>query len=206
MRRVLAHLLLGLTCVALRAADPAPTAAAAPAETPINVGDRFRYQVVEDGDPAIELTVNNTGMIELPYYGPIAASGKTLPALGADITAALQKELYVTATVRLTVLEYRARAINRGRVHLAGQVRRLGPVDIDTTERNTLGRVILAAGGLADFADDRNVRVVRKDPATGAFKTIIVDLREVLEKGRIDKDLELQDGDFVIVDQKMIKW
>lgn len=194
-----------LFSLAARAVEPTPAPTAAP-EGIINVGDRFRYQVLEDGDPAIELTVSNTGMIELPYYGPIPAAGKLLSSLITDITAALQKELYISATVRMTVLEYHTRAINRGRVHLSGQVRRLGPVDIDMSERNTLGRVILAAGGLADFADDRNVRVVRKDPATGTFKTLLVDLREVLEKGRIDKDLELQDGDFVIVDQKMIKW
>ncbi len=192
------------------ASDPAATAASAPAvpsaQSVINVGDRLRYQVTEDGDPAVDLVVNNAGTLELPYYGPIVAAGKTLPALLADIKEALERELYVTATVRLTVTEFHTRAINRGRVHLTGQVRKLGPFDIDMSERNTLGRTILAAGGLSDFADDRKVRVVRKDPATGGFKTIVVDLKEVLEKGRIEKDLELQDGDFIIVDEKIIKW
>lgn len=195
----------------LLAADPAPVSAPPPAAgTPleqnvVNVGDRLRYQVEEDGDPAVDLVVSNTGMVELPYFGPIAAAGKTLSALTADITAALQKDLYIVASVRLSVLEYRTRAVNRGRVHLSGQVRRIGPVDLDMSERNTLGRVILAAGGLADFADERNVRVVRKD-AQGIFQTLTVDLREVFDKGRIEKDLELQDGDFIIVDQRMIKW
>lgn len=182
-----------------------PTAATA-APSLVNVGDRLRYQVAEDGDAPVDLIVSNAGTLDLPYFGPIVAAGKTLPALLADIKEALEQDLYVTATVRLTVTEFHTRAINRGRVHLTGQVRKLGPFDIDMSERNTLGRTILAAGGLSDFADDRKVRVVRKDPATGGFKTIVVDLKEVLEKGRIEKDLELQDGDFIIVDEKIIKW
>lgn len=188
------------------AAEPTTETATSAADNIITVGDRLRYQVIEDGDAPVELVVSNTGMIELPYYGPIAASGKGLPQLVTDITAALQKDLYLTATVRLTVLEYHTRAVNRGRIHLSGQVKKIGPVDIDMSERNTLGRTILAAGGLADFADERKVRVIRRDAATGTFKTLTVDLEEVLTKGRIEKDLELRDGDFVIVDERMIKW
>lgn len=211
IRGVLTAAALCFAATILWAADTtapvAPDASASAAnQSLINVGDRLRYQVVEDGDAPVDLIVSNTGMVDLPYHGPITAAGKTLPALLSDIKTALEKELYVTATVRLTVSEFHTRAVNRGRVHLTGQVRKIGPLDIDMSERNTLGRTILAAGGLSDFADERKVRVVRKDPATGGFKTIVVDLKEVLEKGRIEKDIELQDGDFIIVDEKIIKW
>lgn len=182
------------------------SAGAAPAAAVINVGDRLRYHVLEDGDPPVELVVGNTGMVELPYHGPLLAAGRSLPELTAAVKTALEEEFYVQATVRLSVIEVRLAAVNRGRVHLSGQVRKIGPVDIDMAERNTLGRVILASGGLAEFADDRRVRVVRRDPGTDTFKTIVVDLREVLERGRIEKDIELQDGDFVIVDERLIKW
>lgn len=201
--------LLVFTCAALSAAEkpgsaPAPAPAATPAERLVAVGDHLRYQVVEDGDSPVELVVSNTGMIDLPYFGPMQAAGRPLGEFIAAVKTALEKELYVRATVRIQALAYSQGAVNRGRVHLSGQVRRIGPFEIDLSERATLGQTILAAGGLADFGDPRNVRIIRR--IDGETKTITVDLREVLSKGRIDKDVELRDGDFIIVDERMINW
>jgi protein involved in polysaccharide export with SLBB domain len=200
---------MGFCPVALFAADKpvqSDTAVVSPApgERLVAVGDHLRYQVVEDTDPPVELVVSNTGMIDLPYYGPMQAAGRPLRELIAAIKTALEAELYVSATVRMQVLAYSQGAVNRGRVHLSGQVRRVGPVEIDLSEKATLGQTILAAGGLADFGDPRNVRIIRK--VDGETRTITVDLREVLSKGRIDKDVELRDGDFVIVDERKINW
>ena len=186
-------------------AAPAIAAEPAPPETrPLAVGDRLRYQVVEDGDAPVELAISNTGMIDIPYHGPMKAAGRLLPDLVASIRTELEKKFYLTATIRMEVLAFSQGAVNRGRVHLAGQVRRVGPIEIDLSEKPTLGQTILAAGGLADFADARNVRIVRREGAE--TRTIVVDLREVLNKGRIDKDVQLQDGDFVIVDERMVNW
>ena len=159
---------------------------------------------MEDGDAPVELAISNTGMIDIPYHGPMKAAGRLLPDLVASIRTELEKKFYLTATIRMEVLAFSQGAVNRGRVHLAGQVRRVGPIEIDLSEKPTLGQTILAAGGLADFADARNVRIVRREGTE--TRTIVVDLREVLNKGRIDKDVQLQDGDFVIVDERMVNW
>ncbi len=171
---------------------------------PLAVGDRLRYQVVEDGDNPVELAISNTGMIDIPYHGPMKAAGRLLPDLVASIKTELEAKFYVSATVRVEVLAFSQRAVNRGRVHLSGQVRRVGPIEIDLSEKPTLGQTILAAGGLADFADFRNVRIIRREG--NETRTIKVDLREVLKSGRIDKDVELMDGDFIIVDERMVNW
>lgn len=192
--------LLPLAAVLAARAEEAP----APESRPLAVGDRLRYQVLEDGDKPVELAISNTGMVDIPYHGPMKAAGRLVPDLIATIKAELEAKLYVSATVRLEVLAFSQGAVNRGRVHLAGQVRRVGPVEIDLSEKPTLGQTILAAGGLADFADARNVRVIRREGTE--TRTIKVDLREVLNRGRIDKDVELMDGDFVIVDEKMVNW
>ncbi len=173
-------------------------------QRPLEVGDRLRYQVVEDGDRPVELAISNTGMVDIPYHGPMKAAGRLLPELVASIKSELEAKFYITATVRVEVLAFSQGAVNRGRVHLAGQVRRVGPVEIDLSEKPTLGQTILAAGGLADFADPRNVRIVRREG--GETRTIKVDLREVLNRGRIDKDVQLMDGDFIIVDERMVNW
>ncbi len=186
------------------AAASSSATSTASADRLVAVGDHLRYQVLEDKDAPVELVVSNTGMIDLPYFGPMQAAGRPVEELVSAIKAALETELYVRATVRLQVLAYSQGAVNRGRVHLAGQVRRVGPFEIDLSERATLGQTILAAGGLADFGDPRNVRIIRR--VDGKAQTITVDLREVLSRGRIDKDVELHDGDFIIVDERMINW
>lgn len=192
--------MLGVVGGVLLHADEAPATSA----RPLAVGDRLRYQVVEDGDNPVELAISNTGMIDVPYHGPMKAAGKLPPELAASIKSELEANFYVTATVRLEVLAFSQGAVNRGRVHLAGQVRRVGPIEIDLSEKSTLGQTILAAGGLADFADPRNVRIIRREGAE--TRTIKVDLREVLNHGRIDKDVELMDGDFIIVDERLVNW
>ncbi len=186
----------------LPAADPLPERLE---ERPLAIGDRVHYRVMEDGEPRVELTVTNTGALELPFYGLIAAVGKTPAELRREIKTALEAELYRQATVQLSVVEYRIGALNRGRVHLSGAVNRVGAVEIDLDQENSLGRVLLTAGGLSDFADKRNVRIVRRSP-DGETQTITVDLREVLDHGRLDKDVELVDGDFVIVNERLINW
>ena len=191
-------LLLAFALVARAEESPSPES------RPLAVGDRLRYQVVEDGDNPVELAISNTGMVDIPYYGPMKAAGRLLPDLVTSIKTELEAKFYLSATVRVEVLAFSQGAVNRGRVHLAGQVRRVGPLEIDLSEKPTLGQTILAAGGLADFADSRNVRIVRRDGAE--TKTIKVDLREVLNRGRIDKDVQLMDGDFIIVDEKMVNW
>lgn len=192
-------LLWGLTCgVTIGLAD-------SELERTLEVGDRVRYRVVEDEQPAVELSITNTGALELPFYGPIKAAGQTPSQLKQEIKVALEETLYRTATVYLDVLEYRPGSLNRGRVHLSGQVKSVGVMEIDLDRRNTLGRVLLAAGGLTDFADKRNVRIIRQTQ-DGQTETITVDLREVLEKGNLGSDVELRDGDFIIVNEKLINW
>jgi protein involved in polysaccharide export with SLBB domain len=171
----------------------------------LGVGDRVRYRVVEDQEPVSEIVVGNTGALEVPFHGPVQAVGKTPAQLKGEIKEALEKELYISATVILNVIEYRLGTLNRGRVHLSGQVKSVGAVEIDLDLKNMLGRVLLTAGGLTDFADKKSVRIIRQN-SDGDNITITVDLREVLDKGNLDSDVELRDGDFVIVNEKLINW
>jgi hypothetical protein len=47
---------------------------------------------------------------------------------------------------------------------------------------------------------------VRKVAGRADLETLTVDLEEVLKKGRIDRDVPLLDGDFVIADAKLVNW
>jgi len=169
-------------------------------------GDRLRFQVVEGDEPASELVVNAAGLIDIPYLGPAIVAGHSIQDVAGAIKRELEKGFFVTATVRLLLIERPGKSSVRGRVYLSGQVRRIGAFEIDRAEANTVGKVILAAGGLTDFADARKIKIVRVSPTNGEPATQIVDLKEVIEKGRIDKDVPIYDGDFVIVDARLVNW
>lgn len=186
--------------------DAARPAAGPSGDPPLRPGDRLRFSVQEDPDATAEIVVNASGKGDFPLLGLWAVAGKTVDQIAAETRAALEAEYLVRATVRLLLVDRPEKSSSRGRVYLAGQMRKIGVVEIDLSDRNTVGRVILASGGLSDFADARKIRIVRKVAGRDDLETLTVDLEEVLKKGRIDRDVPLVDGDFVIADAKLVNW
>lgn len=202
-RRLLSCLLISLYSLIVG------SAAAAPERTEVGdqlrPGDRLRFQIIEDFDAPVEIVVGKDGQIDLPYLGAVAGAGKTVANFTNEVKTALEHDYYVTATVRIFLIDRPEKSSDRGRIFISGQVRRVGMVEIDKSEKNTAGKVILANGGLGDFADSRRIRIFRTN-IKGAVETKIVDLREVLEKGRIDLDVPIYDGDLLVVDSKLVNW
>jgi len=173
-------------------------------------GDRLSFRIMEDQVDTKEplepkaLVVADTGDLEVPYIGRFPAVGKSCKQLAQEIRAALEKEYYYQATVIIAV---ELRAKSTGKVYVVGQVRQTGPVDMPGDEELTLSKAVLRAGGFTDYADKRHVKVTRKvDAETGASKTLTVDLNEVLEEGKTDKDMLLEPGDTIFVASRLFKF
>jgi len=178
----------------------------APAEEEkLRPGDLLRLQIVQDNSPAAEFRIGKTGVLDVPYMGPVSASGLTLKELHHKLKAALDANFYVDVTLRLSLVERPVTSGNRGRVFISGQVRKVGMIEIDNFEVNTVGKLILANGGLADFADPRRIRVFRQSES-GEVETHVVDLREVITRGRMDRDFAVKDGDLIVVESKLLNW
>ncbi len=74
-------------------------------------------------------------------------------------------------------------------------------------ERRTLFRAILKAGGFTKFAKTDEVRVIRySDDDAEKRKEIVVDASAIVEKGELEQDVDLQQGDMIIVPQKRISF
>ena len=175
----------------------------------LRVGDTVSFQILEDRKLGIQLTpaplvVADSGEVEISYIGRIKAVGKTSKELAADIKAALEKDYYKQATVVLSL-----NLANRilGRVYIWGQVRAQGPLDIQVNENLTAGQAILRSGGFADFANKAKVKVVRAaaEPA-GQKQVFELNMEDILEKGKIEKDILLQPDDFIIVPTRLINF
>ncbi len=165
----------------------------------LSSGDILSYRVVEDAKDPIPIRVGDSGDVEVPLIGRVAALGKTPRQLAYDIKAQLEKSYYKRATVILGVDVFGGKS--KGKVTVMGDVRQQGEMDYPADESFTLSKVILRAGGLGDFADMRKVKLIRKNGQL--YRTFIVDLKPVFRDGRLDRDPPVEPGDTIIVPEKL---
>ena len=174
-------------------------------DTHIGVKDILIYRVLEDRDAPIKLQVSEAGTVFIPYYGEISVANQSLSEAKEAITQALEGTVYKKASVFLSLEQENEAPVN-SLVYLGGKVNKIGAIPLDPSKRNTVTKVILAAGGFADFADDTDVKLLRKLSGTDEIKTFHVNVAAVLEKGELDKDLDVMDGDFIIVPKRLFNW
>ncbi len=166
------------------------------------IGDQLGFRIVEDEDDPVNLTVTDSGDIQVPYLGRYPAVGKTCKELALELKAELEKKYYYQATVIVAV---NAKPRSRGRIYLMGAVRNPGPQEIASDETLTVSRAILRAGGFTEFANEKKVRVTRTAAAAGDGKRMfVVDVAHILNEG--GDDLPLLPGDLVNVPERLIRF
>lgn len=172
----------------------------------LGVGDRVSFRVVEDRKEPITLTVTDSGEMEIPLIGRVPAASKTCKQLAYAIKAPLERTYFYKATV-IVGLDTAGALKSKGRIYITGQVRSSGPMELPPDEALTVSKAILRAGGLADFANKRKVRVVRKvGNSQTETETTVVDLEEIMEKGRSERDMILKPDDMIIVPERLINF
>jgi protein involved in polysaccharide export with SLBB domain len=169
----------------------------------LEAGDRISFQILEDREPARSLIVADSRELDVPYIGRISVADKTCKQLAKELKALLEKEYYYRATVIIGL-----DSVNkvRGKVYLMGQVRAQGSVDMMFDEKLTAGQAILRAGGFMDFANKSKVKVTRNAGAGGASQVFEINMSDVLEKGKADKDVILEPGDLIFVPTRAVNF
>lgn len=164
--------------------------------------DRVSYRVIEDREEPKLLMISTSGEMDVPYLGRVVATNKTCRALAKEIKAMLEKELYYTATV---ILGTESSSHPIGSVYITGYVRSPGPIELSSDEPLTVGRAILRAGGFAEFANKRKVKVTRPGKNGDASnQTFYVDVNDIWERGKSQSDRVLEPGDQIHVSGKLI--
>jgi len=170
---------------------------------PLARGDVINFRIVEDRDPPVSLRISDSGDIEVPYVGRVVAHGKTPRTLAHEIKSLLERDYYQTATVILGLDMEGQRT--PGRIYVTGAVNGAGPQEIPFNEKFTVSKAILRAGGFADFANQRKVKLTRAKP-DGTTDTMIIDVKEIIEKGRQDLDVEVLPNDFIVVSERLVNF
>jgi len=170
----------------------------------LGAGDQISFRVIEDEDPPRALSVTDSGEMEVPYLGRLVVTGKSCKDVAYEIKAALEKQYYYQASVILGLDVIAPKGtVSRGKIYLMGQVRTQGPQEIPADEAYTVSRAVLRAGGFADFADKRKVKLIRSAGKGKAPLIKIIDVKEVLEKGNSGKDETVEPDDIIVVPERI---
>lgn len=198
----------------LATGDPSGSAAAAAAlASPAQVlepGDKIQFFIEEDpvkGGGPVELLVSSLGDLYFPVSRnsdvviSVNVKGKTAAAVKEELKTRLDADYYQNATVFLKIFQALGR---RGQVTFAGEVRQT-ILPIDPGQDLTLFQAILRVAP-TDFARLNKVRLNRYNPATQKTDTTTHDVEVMIQKGDRSQDVKLQDGDHIVVPQKMFNF
>jgi len=165
-------------------AAPPPIAA----EYRLTAGDKLRISVYKDPVSSLDsVQVRPDGKITMPFIGDLEATGHTPTELRETITKSL-KEYVNNPVVTVIVLEATTPA-----VFVLGQVGHPGSVTIQSSM--TVLQALAMAGGLKDFADEKNIRILRNGPS--GTQTITFNYKEA-SRGT-GPNPTLQPGDTIVV-------
>lgn len=190
-----------------------PTPAEASGPRLIAPGTVFTVMVAED--PAHwnrQYKVAPNGMVEILGVGRMVVSGLTPEELAKKIKEPLERDYLQKATVSVIIESMPTSAppaekpaVGGGVVYVLGNVGRPGPLMLPKNEVFTLTKVIIAAGGIAMFGNGAKVRVLRYDSDGKKYETI-VNVERIMKRGEFEKDIPIQNGDWIIVPEKWINF
>ena len=173
---------------------PAPAiAASADYNWIIGPGDSVNIVVWRNPELSMAVPVRPDGKIATPLVEDLPAIGKDATTLARDIEKALSKYIrdpVVTVIVTGFVGPY------------SEQIRVLGeaskPQVLPYKQKMTLLDVMIAVGGLTDFADGNGATLLR---ASDGNKQYSLRLKDLIRRGDVSANVEMKPGDVLIIPQ-----
>ncbi|MEN8165847.1 MAG: XrtA/PEP-CTERM system exopolysaccharide export protein [Pseudomonadota bacterium] len=158
----------------------------------IGPGDQLNVFVWGDKELSTQVAVRPDGLISTPLVEDLQASGKTPTELARSLERALSKYIK-NPTVTVSISSFFGQYNDQVRV--VGQATQ--PKAIPFREGMTLLDVVIAVGGLTEFAAGNKASIVRKtDGKTEQFRVYLDDL---IRDGDIRANAKMLPGDVLII-------
>jgi polysaccharide biosynthesis/export protein len=158
----------------------------------IGPGDSVSIFVWRNPDISGSFIVRPDGKVTTSLVEDVPVSGKTPTMLAREIEQQLSK--YIN-NPRVTV------SVNGFNGPLSEQVRVIGeatnPKAINYVEKMTMLDLMIAVGGLTDFAAGNNAKLVRT--VDGVQKTYTVKIDDLIREGDIQQNIDILPGDILII-------
>ena len=190
---------LGVSLVVLAACagpkfPPAPVAAATQDYSYIvGAGDNLNIIVWRNPELSMSVPVRPDGKVTTPLVDELVAQGKTPTEIARDVEKALAKfvrDPVVTVIVTGFVGPYSEQ------IRVVGEAAK--PQFLPYKQKMTLLDVMIAVGGLTDFADGNSALIVR---AAEGDKRYSVRIKDLVKRGDITANVEMKPGDILIIPQ-----
>jgi polysaccharide export outer membrane protein len=161
----------------------------------IGAGDALNIIVWRNPELSMSVPVRPDGKVAAPLVEEIIAQGKTSSQLARDIEAQLGK--YVRDPV-VTVLVTGFVGPYSEQIRVVGEAAK--PQFLNYKKNMTLLDVMIAVGGLTDFAAGNNASILR----TGdGGKQYAVRLKDLVKRGDISANVEMKPGDILVIPQSL---
>lgn len=173
---------------------------AAPARAPgtgateylVGPGDTLNIVIWRNPEVSTTVPVRPDGKFSTPLVEDIQASGKTPTQLARDIEKALAK--YIQDPVATVIVTGFNGPLSQ-QIRVVGQATR--PQALPYRDRMTLLDVMIAVGGITDFAAGNKATLVRS--SSGKIAQYSLRLEDLVRAGDITANVEMRPGDVLII-------
>lgn len=175
---------------------PAPATVAASTSASayvIGPGDTINVVVWRNPEVSMVVPVRPDGKITTPLVEDLPASGKTANQLARDIETALLK--YIQNPVVSVIVQSFVGPYSQ-QIRVIGEAAK--PQALPYRENMTLLDVMIAVGGITDFAAGNRASIVR---GTGNRQQFGVRLVDLVKGGDLSANIAMQPGDVVVIPQ-----
>lgn len=173
---------------------PAPAiAASADYSYKIGPGDNLNIVVWRNPELSMNVPVRPDGKISAPLIDDLNAMGKDSTSLARDIEKELAKFIrdpVVTVIVTGFVGPYSEQ------IRVIGEAAK--PQILAYKQKMTLLDVMIAVGGITDFADGNRATILRTSENNAQYT---VRLKDLVKRGDVTANVEMKPGDVLIVPQ-----
>jgi len=179
-------------CASTHAPAPVSTGKAPDLNYVIGPGDNLNIQVWRNPEVSISVPVRPDGKISSPLVEDLVAANKTPSQLARDVEKALAKFIQdpiVTVIVTGFVGPYTQQ------VRVIGQATK--PQALQYREKMTLLDLMIAVGGITDFAAGNKASIVRS--VDGKQQQLGVRLESLIRDGDISANVDILPGDVLII-------
>ncbi|MDD2667221.1 MULTISPECIES: XrtA/PEP-CTERM system exopolysaccharide export protein [Zoogloea] len=190
---VLACAVAGLTGCATTYPPAPPTASTSDYNYLIGAGDTINIVVWRNPELSMSVPVRPDGKITTPLVEDLPAAGRDATTLAREIEKALAKYIrdpVVTVIVTSFVGPYSEQ------VRVVGEAAK--PQTLSFKKQMSLLDVMIAVGGITDFADGNRATLLRTSEGNKQYS---VRLRDLIKRGDVSANVEVKPGDVLIIPQ-----
>jgi polysaccharide export outer membrane protein len=160
----------------------------------IGPGDTIQIDVWRNPELSVTIPVRPDGKMSSPLVEDLWASDKTSTQLARDIEKVLAK--YVRDPV-VTVIVTNFGGVYRQQIRVIGEA--TTPQALPYRENMTLLDVMIAVGGITDFAAGNKASVVRRSGSKS--QQFGVRLKDLIKGGDLSANVAMRPGDILIIPQ-----